>query len=185
MRRFGFTLAELLIALVILGVIATFTIPKVLRSQQSSEWNTKAKEMAAMLSEAYQVYKTNNTINGSTGIPDLTSYFNYVSIQNTGSIDYEDATSASCTGNYRCMTMHNGGKIRYNTTYSFGGTALTNGTYILFDPDGIDNNVPGICFWVYSNGVIRTNATIEPNTCNSVICINPGDWPEPPWFSWD
>ncbi len=39
----GFTLAELLMALAILGVIATFTIPKILGAQQSSSSNAKAK----------------------------------------------------------------------------------------------------------------------------------------------
>lgn len=40
----GFTLAELLIALTILGVIATFTIPKILTAQQASTYNAIAKE---------------------------------------------------------------------------------------------------------------------------------------------
>lgn len=50
----GFTLAELLIALSILGVIATFTIPKVLQSQQNGKYNTMAKEAIATISQAYQ-----------------------------------------------------------------------------------------------------------------------------------
>ncbi|MBL8031855.1 MAG: prepilin-type N-terminal cleavage/methylation domain-containing protein [Candidatus Doudnabacteria bacterium] len=44
MRVKGFTLAELLIALVILGVIATFTIPKVLYANQNTKYNAIAKE---------------------------------------------------------------------------------------------------------------------------------------------
>src|SRR5688572_255419 len=47
----GFTLAELLIALGILGVIATFTIPKVLQNQQSSEKKAVFRETIAALSD--------------------------------------------------------------------------------------------------------------------------------------
>ena len=53
----GFTLAELLIALAILGVIATFTIPKILDSGTDSKRNAIAKEIAATVSGAYQNYK--------------------------------------------------------------------------------------------------------------------------------
>ena len=51
-RASGFTLAELLISLAILGVIATFTIPKVLYSQQDSQKKAVFKEVIASL---YQV----------------------------------------------------------------------------------------------------------------------------------
>ena len=55
--QLAFTLAELLIALAILGVIATFTIPKILDSGSNSQWNAIGKEAAAMVSGAYQSYK--------------------------------------------------------------------------------------------------------------------------------
>lgn len=48
----AFTLAELLIALVILGVIATFTIPKVLTAQQNAQRAAVFREVIASL---YQV----------------------------------------------------------------------------------------------------------------------------------
>lgn len=49
----GFTLAELLIALAILGVIATFTIPKVLQNQQNSEKAAVFKETIATLNSVF------------------------------------------------------------------------------------------------------------------------------------
>lgn len=48
----GFTLAELLISLAILGVIATFAIPKVLSSQQDGQRVALVRETFAALSEA-------------------------------------------------------------------------------------------------------------------------------------
>ena len=49
MCRKGFTLAELLIALLILGVIATFTIPKVLQTQIDSQKKSTFRETLAMM----------------------------------------------------------------------------------------------------------------------------------------
>ena len=55
----GFTLAELLISLAILGVIATFTIPKILTSQQNSQKAAVTKEVIAMISGAFTAYQQN------------------------------------------------------------------------------------------------------------------------------
>lgn len=48
----GFTLAELLISLAILGLIATFTIPKIMSAQQNNEYSAIAQEDIATLSAA-------------------------------------------------------------------------------------------------------------------------------------
>lgn len=59
MTRQGFTLAELLIALGILGVIATFTIPKVLSVQQDARKKAVIKEVVAILNQiTYLAYST-------------------------------------------------------------------------------------------------------------------------------
>ncbi len=49
--KFGFTLAELLIALAILGVIVTFTIPKILNSQTNNQKKAVFKETIAALNQ--------------------------------------------------------------------------------------------------------------------------------------
>ncbi|MEB3286218.1 MAG: type II secretion system protein [Vampirovibrionales bacterium] len=60
----GFTLAELLIALVILGVIATFTIPKILTAQANAQRESVLKETIAMMSNlVYEGYLTGNITN--------------------------------------------------------------------------------------------------------------------------
>ena len=51
MRQNGFTLAELLISLAILGVIATFTIPKILHGQDDAQRKAVLKESIALFAQ--------------------------------------------------------------------------------------------------------------------------------------
>lgn len=83
----GFTLAELLIALAILGEIAAFTIPKIISSQQNGAYNAKATEAFSMVASAYKLYKLSNTATGSTPLTTLTSYMNYTNIDSTSLLD--------------------------------------------------------------------------------------------------
>ncbi len=48
----GFTLAELLVSLLILGEIATFSIPKILTAQQNAQKNAVFKELIATAQQA-------------------------------------------------------------------------------------------------------------------------------------
>jgi prepilin-type N-terminal cleavage/methylation domain-containing protein len=72
--RKGFTLAELLIALALLGIIASFTIPKVLESSTNAKYKAMAKEAAGMISGAYQNLKLANGLSANTTTCDLTQY---------------------------------------------------------------------------------------------------------------
>ena len=84
MRRPGFTLAELLIALLILGVIATFTIPKVLQSQESSQQKSVFKETISVVNN--MVY--HGAQQGELQCDNMVSYFknhlNYISVSSSG-----------------------------------------------------------------------------------------------------
>jgi prepilin-type N-terminal cleavage/methylation domain-containing protein len=136
MRKIGFTLAELLIALSILGVIATFTIPKVLQTQQNVANVAKIKETMAMFSGSYS-----NIANpsASTGPSNLTPYMNYVSIDTQSNIDnpYGQTGSRQCTSVHPCLSLHNGAKAYYDTGDVFGATNTTNYIYMSVDPDGV------------------------------------------------
>ena len=52
MRRSGFTLAEVLITLVIIGVIAAMTIPTLMNNTNSQEYRTGIKKAISMLNQA-------------------------------------------------------------------------------------------------------------------------------------
>lgn len=185
----AFTLSELLIALAVLGVIATFTIPKVLQSQRVSAWNASAKEAAAAISEAYTVYKKTNIPTAATQFNHLTPYLNYVRVDTTSSMDRAQGVAGplDCASNL-CLQMHNGG-VLWGDYVAFGGTATTNAIYIPFDPDGKYSGSPtgdgkAIGIYLYFNGRVTTADGIDASTCTSYGCWGPIPSQIPPWFSW-
>ena len=60
MKRYAFTLAEILITLSILGIVAAITIPNVIKNYKRKVTVTKVKKMYANLSSAYELYLLNN-----------------------------------------------------------------------------------------------------------------------------
>jgi type II secretory pathway pseudopilin PulG len=189
-RLSGFTLAELLIAVLILGEIATFTIPKIINSQQNGANKAKAKEAAAMVSSAYQQYRFNNTATSGTTFADLTQYMNYVKYDTSSVIDQVPTlTTITCSATEFCLFLHNGGVLSAESN-SFGGTNTTNALRFTFDPDGkYGGSTSGISksvqFTLYYNGRITTRGTAEANSTSSG-----GTWGavasyDPSWFSWD
>ncbi|MCE3236123.1 MAG: hypothetical protein K0Q50_2303 [Vampirovibrio sp.] len=187
----GFTLAELLIALAVLGVIATFTIPKILHSSQNEQYKAVTKEASAAIAAAYQTYKLNNPISATTKLSDLTPYLNYTKIDTSGSSTIDDSQglgTITCNSNNNCLRLHNGAVLLYYDTMAFGGTSSTNAIWFNLDPDGkVTDGVNGksVQIWLYLNGRMTTVGTIEPNSCWNAGC-NAAPLPslDPDWFSW-
>lgn len=190
----GFTLAELLIALTILAEIATFTIPKILSAQQNNSYNAKAKEGAAMVSAAYQLYKQQNGASTTAGIYSLTPYLNYVAVDTSTTIDYPQTLGTITCGSVsyaQCLKLHNGAMLRYgDSSFTFGGSNTTNGIWFDIEPDGIANgttNGKAVQFWLYYSGRITTYSTVDDPTCmgwGGSACVHPTPAYDPPWFSW-
>lgn len=191
-RKYGFTLAELLIALAILGVIATFTIPKVLQAQQNNAYKTIGKEAAATLAQAHQLAALNGKLSATMKNSDLTPYLNYVSVVTTGSVDAaeDDPVARDCsTAGYACLRMHNGSIIHFYWGTEFGGNATTNAIWWDVDPDGkVNTNGQGksVTLFMYYDGKLRDSGSIEPNTTElgwTYAAPNPAS--VPPWFDWN
>ena len=190
--QFAFTLAELLIALAILGVIATFTIPKILDSQTSSKYNSIVKEVAAMYSGAYQSYKLDNSASAATTLGDLTPYMNYVAVSSTLTLDnVNNFASNSCTSVTRtCLILHSGAVIYYPTDISFGDTQTTNVLWFNVDPDGVyGGSTTGPSksaqLYLYFNGRIVSVSDVLPNSYNSTSGpFGPVPANEAEYFSW-
>ncbi len=189
----GFTLAELLISLAVLGVIATFTIPKVLNGSQNSQYNAMTKEVAAMLVNAQKAYSLENGSLLNTGISDFTPYMNYVSVDTSSIIDEKNGqTTLGCTATLPCLVLHNGGKMRFHLAsgVKFTSVASNQAVHVHFDPDGVyGGSTTGpsksVNLVLYANGRIVTLEDLIPNTYvggTGPIASIPNTDPE--WFSW-
>jgi prepilin-type N-terminal cleavage/methylation domain-containing protein len=194
-RPKGFTLAEVLISLAILGVIATFTIPKVLQSNQDQTWNATAKEAAAAFSSALYNYRNaGNSVDANTGITSITPYLNYVAIDTSGSLidQVPGLTSLTCNASYPCYRLHNGAVMMFNQVNTFGNTNTTNYIFSWFDPDGKysgSTTGPGktLGLMVYFNGKTGTSdkrlITDETNISGGIV--HQGSDTKPDWWnSW-
>ena len=144
----GFTLAELLVSLAILGVIAVFAIPKILDSQSASEAN-KHKEVVQQTAQnligAYARYRSDKRPTANFGLRDLTPYMNYVKVDLASTYDVEAGNpgSYSCNAWVPCLRLQNGAIVAYYTNNSsppsggyLGGTTDKHYVILRVDPDG-------------------------------------------------
>lgn len=138
-RRAAFTLAEVLITLGIIGIVAAMTIPTLMQKTQDAELKTAWKKEFSTLSNAYDKMKADNGgdlsqyLNRATGsnnnsdfIEEYTSYFsasqrcNYVTFDICGT-----------TTNYSKYTTLSGGSF-YPENLGYGNTVLNDGANVFF-----------------------------------------------------
>jgi type II secretory pathway pseudopilin PulG len=183
----GFTVAELLISLLIIGEISTFTIPKIINSQRNSKYNAIAKEDFATVAAAWSLYNTSNTASSSSNAGVLTPYINYTKVDTSSNVDGapgETFLDCSITASNSCLVMHNGSVLLLRTFSTFGGTTNTNFVWFLVDPDGrYTGSADSIWGVLYFNGRVTSYANIATGSSNNVSTYNPGNY-DPSWFSW-
>lgn len=197
MAKRGFTLAELLISLAILGVIATFTIPKLLTVQQNQQNNAKAKEVAMMIAGAFQQAQVAGAVSSTMRSTDLTPYMNYVSVDTTSLIDAHVGWTGSagggkcqCSANTPCLKLHNGGLLMAGYDLNFGGSATTNVIEFLYDPDmtavggTADGPSKSVQFQLYYNGFLTSRTFTQAGTRTSAGNVAAYPTADPSWFSW-
>ena len=188
-RHTGFTLAELLIALAILGVNATFTIPKIITAQQNSTYNTIAKEDISAIAGAYQNAQMAGLVSSGTTLGVITQYINYAATDTSTTIDdVTTAGSQTCNATLPCLKMHNSSLIRYRANASFDGTSTTHALWFHIDPDGAYSGTTNgagklLVMFIYYNGKIVDEANI-PSTTNSYAAYTAAATNTPSWFSW-
>jgi len=171
--QFGFTLAELLIALAILGEIATFTIPKIISAQTNSKNNAVAKETMSAMGAAYQQLQANTsgTMPTSTTAGALTQYMNYVAVDSTSSIDgYPTGPATLACGTFFCLRLHSGALLLLPPAVSFGSNGYIDG---MIDPDGqVTSKNDTLVVIIYSNGRVTQYGEVAGSSYT------------PSWFSW-
>ena len=187
----GFTLSELLIALGVLGLIAAFTIPKVLTSMGDAQKKACAKEAAMILSQAYEAYQLQSDPDAFTTPKDLIQFVNGVEIVTSG--EELDGTPGNapgfrvgCSGINPCVKLHNGGLLWFPGYNGFSGTTESHFVFVWFDPDGSATGTNDTLeLNLYYNGLIRSWATLLPNSITQEGVYNPDPSYDPAWFSWD
>ena len=187
----GFTLAELLIALTILGEISAFTIPKILSAQQNQTNMAKTKEAIGMVSAAYQQLQLSGTVTSATTADSITPYLNYVAMDTSGSLidDSPTFTSRTCNAGGPCLRLHNAAVLQYESGTSFAGTGSGNVLFYFIDPDGVysgssSGNNKSVRITVYYNGRISSLGQGSGSLCNSSYCLGASPAWDPSWFIW-
>lgn len=194
MKQKGFTLAELLIALAILGVIAVFSIPKILQSSRDSKLNAVARETASMLRDAYSFYRIDNYPYWNLLSVDATRFINkmnYVKIDTTTtaaqmqSPPTGESKLEDCTATTPCLVLHSGAMIQYDTGQTFSAAdpspnvpSATGAIFFNIDPDGAGSAAGRYTVTMFYNGRVTTgqaandegvtynNNTITPQTAD-------------------
>ena len=70
-RRYAFTLAEVLITITVIGVVAALTIPNLINNYQNRAWNTASVVFQRKLGEALKVMNSQGTLAGYSSTEDF------------------------------------------------------------------------------------------------------------------
>jgi prepilin-type N-terminal cleavage/methylation domain-containing protein len=191
----GFSLVEVLICLVLMGVMAAITIPHFFPAATvgtSPKQTALSQNAALMIVTAYEKYRSTHTSVPTTlRAVDLTPYMNYVRIDSTSTYDHVYGYTSLTCSDEPCLRLHNGGLLSVSDYYHFGGATRNNFVFYMYDPDGVysgTTNGPGksIALDLHYDGrvVPSMNRTFTDLTYD--LSNNPMAWgpdANPGWFA--
>ena len=185
----GFTLAELLISLAILGVMAAIAIPALLTAQTNGQYNSVVKEAASSVAGIFSQQQALGQITTNTNANALISQMNYIKVD-SGSVatidDVQGGGTMPCIPANPCYYFPSGAAIRPGYA-SFSGANTTNAIMFFVDPDGIANGTTkakSVKFFILYNGLLTTVGTAPAGTYYNSITITAAPAADSPWFSW-
>jgi len=151
-KRFGFTLAELLIVLGIIGVIAALTMPTLLSNTQGAQYKAAYKKALSVLSQAVVL---------NVALDD----FNFADTTSTGTAT-TDQSIYTLFKNRMNVVKTASGALGY--TINANGSTFTEGTsnYTLFFNDGIVLSFP------QSSQACSKDSNNTVNVCKGFIDVN-------------
>ena len=149
-KRYAFTLAEVLITLGIIGVVAAITLPIVINNYQKHVTVNRIKTFYSAIGQAYQASSVQNgdisewTLPSSTATSDVQVYYNtyFKPYLKTELINKQSISKhkffTKYANSYTFYSMSNG------TVFLFSPSATSNYIYIIFDINGFQApNLPG------------------------------------------
>ncbi len=186
----GFSLAELLITLAIMGILMAFTVPGILQAQgstQSSKYSSFSKDVAFMIMNAYEQYRQANTTVATNTTPGaLSAYMNFVSVDTstTQLVDGHPGTAViACSASAACLKLHNGGVLQLQAE-NFNGSTTLNTIQFRFDPDGTyTGRQDSIQFELYYDGTLKTRGNAKTNSTHSSATLSSNSSYDPAWFT--
>ena len=148
--RKGFTLAEVLVTLAIIGVVAALTIPTLIQSTNGQKYQTAFKKSVSVLNQALTTAAADQGIDASSsGVTDNLSLANVFS-------PYLNILRKDASGN---IWLSDGSKIGFAYTASTTCGATTNATTVTnFDPSLATHTVASACY-----AIIDVNGDKGPN----------------------
>ncbi len=181
-KRFGFTLAEVLITLTIIGIVAAMTMPTLINNTNGAQFKTAYKKALSVLSQAVVMnialddYDLAGTSANASADDSISSLYKMFKDRTNGEVLSDDELS-----NYKVIIQNDG------TEPTGTATAVPNTNYTFRFQDGIafsfENGAAGCteanpCFgWIDANGTKGPNKTVactqnEDHECTSKVTIN-------------
>ena len=116
MMKKGFTLAEVLITLVIIGVVASMTIPTLMNSTQGTEYKTGFKKAMSTLNQAFSLnYAITATLPGEDDYSKNEGMLKYFFKKRLSVISTATSTAAFATGDGVSITASNDSNVFYTS----------------------------------------------------------------------
>ena len=125
MKRQGFTLAEVLITLAIIGIVAAMTIPTLISSYKKKEYSTKLKKFYSMMTQAIQLSTIENGPVSSWSYP----------VDSAGNPDIENLKTFWSTY-FASFVKTSSSSEEIFTSTNTDGTVVTRDLYVITFQDG-------------------------------------------------
>lgn len=190
----GFTIAELLIGLAIIALIAIFTIPNVLNSMQGQEDKRITQDAIKRIQSAYQKYRLNANATSATTFANITPYLNYARVETAKVVDDMQTTGThTCGGSgYVCVELDTGASIFYHPFMTFNTADSVGCISLYIDPDNKETvvgstNGPGksVPIFLFYDGKIRDRSRLTVNCVSSFNTYTNVSTFVPPWFDYN